>query len=145
MACSHEVMQLLIEWSEGNQSALDRLFGVAAKAMRNILVDHARAEHAARRGGQKRQAVSLNDAAPVSVEHSANILALDDALKDLGTRCPRQSQVVELHYFGGLSNEEIAETLGVSPATVIRDWRAARAWLSLQLDSSLSRQAQSAP
>ena len=197
MACSHEVTQLLMEWSEGNQSALDRLmslvsaelrriaarymaaqrpthtlqttaliheaylrmanksggkwtnrahfFGVAANAMRNILVDHARAEHAARRGGQQKHTVSLDEAAPASPEHFANILALDDALKDLGTLCPRQSQVVELRYFGGLSNEEIAEALNVSPETVMRDWRAARAWLSLQLDSSLSRQAQSAP
>lgn len=197
MAGSHEVTQLLMEWSEGNQSALDRLMpliyaelrriasrymaaqrpthtlqttaliheaylrmanksggkwtnrahflGVAAKAMRNILVDHARAEQAARRGGQQKQTVSLDDAAQVSVEHSADILALDDALQDLGALCPRQSRVVELRYFGGLSNEEIAEALSVSPETVMRDWRAARAWLYLQLNSSSCGRAQSAP
>jgi RNA polymerase sigma factor (TIGR02999 family) len=197
MACSHEVTQLLIQWSEGDQSAVERLmplvyaelrriaarymaaqrpthtlqttaliheaylrianrsggrwtnrahfFGVAAKAMRNILVDHARAEYAARRGGQQKQTMSLDDAAPVSVEHSANILALDDALKDLATLCPRQSKVVELRYFGGFSNEEVAEALSVSPETVMRDWRAARAWLYLQLESSLCRRPQSAP
>lgn len=86
-----------------------------------------RALNAARRGGQERQAVPLEEAAVICAEPCKEILALDDALKILGTLSPRQSQVVELRYFGGLSNEEIAETLKISPETVVRDWRAAKA------------------
>jgi RNA polymerase sigma-70 factor (ECF subfamily) len=109
-------------------------FGVAAKAMRHVLVDHARALRRDKRGGEKR-AVPLDEAVVVSSERLAEIVSLDDVLTDLAKLHPRQSQVVELRYFGGLSVEETAEALQVSPETVMRDWRAAKAWLNGQLSS----------
>jgi len=105
---------------------------VAAKSMRHILVDHARAHQAEKRGGE-RNPVALDEAIAISGERAAEIVALDDALSDLAKLNPRQSEVVELKYFGGLSVEETAETVGVSPETVMRDWRAAKAWLYKQL------------
>jgi len=108
-------------------------FGVAAKAMRQILVDYARATSAAKRGGQQR-ALALDDALVVCNERMPDVVALDDALTALAELHPRQSQVVELRFFGGWSVEETAETLGVSPETVARDWRAAKAWLYRELE-----------
>jgi RNA polymerase sigma-70 factor (ECF subfamily) len=107
-------------------------FRIAAKAMRHILVDHARAQVAAKRGGENRQ-VTLDEAIIISSERLSSIVALDDALADLSRLSPRQSEVVELKYFGGLSVEETAEALQISPETAMRDWRAAKAWLHLQL------------
>jgi RNA polymerase sigma factor (TIGR02999 family) len=107
-------------------------FRIAAKAMRHILVDHARAQVAAKRGGEKRQ-LTLDETIIISSERLGSIVALDDALEDLSKLSPRQSEVVELKYFGGLSVEEIAETLKISPETVTRDWRAAKARLYVQL------------
>lgn len=103
-------------------------FGVAAQAMRHILVDYARARHTAKRGGETR-AVSLEEAAIVSDERAAEMVALDEALAELARLSPRQSQVVELRYFGGLSVTETAEVLQVSSDTVTRDWNQAKAWL----------------
>jgi RNA polymerase sigma-70 factor (ECF subfamily) len=110
-------------------------FRVAAKSMRHVLVDHARAHQTTKRGGEKR-AMPLDEAAIVSGERLAEIVALDDALTDLAKLHPRQSEVVELKYFGGLSLEETAEILQVSPETVMRDWRAAKVWLYRQLSGS---------
>jgi RNA polymerase sigma factor (TIGR02999 family) len=109
---------------------------VAAKAMRHILVDYARARNALRRGGDEKYRMSLDRAATISSQRPAEIVALDNALITLAQLCPRQSQVVELRYFGGLTNEEIAEALKISPETVMRDWRSAKAWLYLQLNGS---------
>ena len=106
-------------------------FGVAARAMRHILVDHARARCAGKRGGDVRS-VSL-PAYLVSQERAATLVALDDALSVLGTVAPRQSRVVELRYFGGLSVDETAGILGVSAETVTRDWRMAKSWLLREL------------
>src|SRR5947209_8421261 len=103
-------------------------FGIAAQIMRRILVDYARNRHYAKRGGSARQ-VSLNEALIVSEERSAEVVALDDALKRLATMDERKSQIVELRFFGGLSIDETAEVLGVSPGTVMRDWTLAKAWL----------------
>jgi RNA polymerase sigma factor (TIGR02999 family) len=108
-------------------------FGVAAKAMRQILVDYARASSAAKRGGEQK-AIALDDSLVVSDERMPQVVALDDALTALAELHPRQSQVVELRFFGGWSVEETAETLGVSPETVARDWRAAKAWLYRELE-----------
>lgn len=105
-------------------------FAVAAKSMRHVLVDHARAHQTDKRGGEK-HALPLDEAIVVSGDRMAEIVALHDALTDLAKLNPRQSQVVELKYFGGLSVEEMAQTLKVSPQTVMRDWRAAKAWLYL--------------
>jgi RNA polymerase sigma-70 factor (ECF subfamily) len=107
-------------------------FGVAAQLMRHILVDFARARLQAERGGYKQQ-VSLEEAAVVSKERSADFIALDDALKSLAEIDPRKSRMVELRFFGGLSVEETAEALNVSPRTVMREWSLARDWLYREL------------
>jgi len=103
-------------------------YAIAAKLMRRILVDHARARGYAKRGGRALR-VSLGKGLAVSDRRTAEAVALDDALKDLESIDPRKSQIVELRFFGGLDLEEAAETLGISVATVEREWRAARAWL----------------
>ena len=103
-------------------------YAVAAQAMRCILVDRARARHACKRGGQALE-IPLEEAVAVSEERVAELVALDDALKELAQFDPRKCRIVELRYFGGLSVDETAEFLQVSPATVKRDWGLARAWL----------------
>jgi len=103
-------------------------FGIAARLMRQVLVDYARMRRYAKRGGDARR-VSLDEAMIVSEERAADVVALDDALKTLAEIDPRQSQIVELRFFGGLSIEETAEVLAVSPGTVMRDWTLAKAWL----------------
>jgi RNA polymerase sigma factor (TIGR02999 family) len=113
-------------------------FGVAAKSMRHVLVDHARAHHRAKRGGEK-HTVPLDEGVVVSGERLGEMVALDDALTDLAKLHPRQSEVVELKYFGGLSVEETAQVLKVSPETVTRDWRAAKAWLYRELSGSSAK------
>jgi RNA polymerase sigma factor (TIGR02999 family) len=107
-------------------------FGIAAQLMRHILVDFARARLRAERGGYKQQ-VSLEEAVVVSKEKSADFIALDDALKTLAEIDPRRSRMVELRFFGGLSVEETAEALNVSPRTVQREWNLARDWLYREL------------
>lgn len=107
-------------------------FAVSARVMRHILVDYARARnYAKRRGGALR--VTMDEAAGVSSGPDVELLALDEALKELAESYPRRSQVVEMRYFGGLNNEEVAEVLKVTSKTVERDWRFARAWLYEQL------------
>jgi RNA polymerase sigma-70 factor (ECF subfamily) len=108
-------------------------FGAAAKAMRHVLVDYARAHQTKRRGGEGYRVVALDEAIVCS-KRLAEIVALDDASTDLSNLSPRQSQVVELRYFGGLNVEEAAEALKVSPGTVVRDWCAAKSWLYMQLN-----------
>jgi RNA polymerase sigma factor (TIGR02999 family) len=107
-------------------------FAVSAKAMRHILIDYARSRGYAKRGGGAAR-VTLDEGAAPSAERPADVVALDEALARLQADYPRRSQVVELRYFGGLTNEEIAEVLKVSPATIERDWRYARAWLHQEL------------
>lgn len=104
-------------------------FGIAAQLMRRVLVDHARAQQGLKRGGADQQRVSLADVAEMPDTRAADLVALDDALNTLATLDPRQSQVVELRYFGGLTIDETAEALGVSAATVEREWTLARAFL----------------
>ena len=110
-------------------------FGVAAKAMRHILVDYARTRQAAKRGGGGFQ-VSLDEAAMPVEERAAELVGLDEALQSLAAFDQRKSQVVELRYFGGLTVEETAEVLEVSPETVARDWRLARTWLLRELSNA---------
>jgi RNA polymerase sigma factor (TIGR02999 family) len=107
-------------------------FGVAAKAMRHFLVDYARAGGAAKRGGAAKP-LALEEAFQIAEDQMSEVVSLDDALTVLANLHPRQSQVVELRFFGGLSVEQTAETLQVSPETVARDWRAAKAWLYCEL------------
>jgi RNA polymerase sigma-70 factor (ECF subfamily) len=180
----HEITQLLAEWRDGNQAALDELyplvydelhrlarrymskerkdhtlqttalineayvrlvdqrnvqwanrshfFAISAQIMRRILIDHARRQAYAKRGGGARQ-VSLEETATMVHGDPSEFLRLDEALKSLAELDPRRSQVVELKYFGGLNNDEIAGVLKISKNTVIRDWNMARAWLYGQL------------
>ena len=107
-------------------------FAVSAQIMRRILVDFARTQHREKRGGNAVQ-VSLSELAETRLESAHDIVALDDALQTLQTLSPRQSRVVELRFFGGLSLEETAEVLEVSVGTVRRDWSLARAWLYREL------------
>ena len=108
-------------------------FALAAQAMRHILVDLARARGNQKRGGGATQ-VALEEALIISAERGADVLALDDALQALAKLNARQSQIVELRYFGGLSEEETAAVLQLSPRTVRRDWSLARAWLYRELN-----------
>jgi len=179
-----EVTQLLVDWGNGNQAALDRLmplvytelrqlahrymrrerpghtmqttaliheaylrlvdqnqvrwqhqahfFGIAARLMRQILIEHARSHTRAKRGGGV-GTISLDEVAIVSQARATELLALDDALERLATIDPRKSQVVELRFFGGLSVEEAAQVLNIAPNTVLRDWRMAKAWLRREI------------
>src|ERR1051325_527714 len=109
-------------------------FGIAAQMMRRILVDHARARQSAKRGGTSRP-LSLDEALIVSDERSAEVIALDEALQELVRFDERKSRIVELRFFGGLSIDETAEVLSVSPGTVMRDWTLAKAWLRREITS----------
>ena len=186
---TNEVTQLLIDWSNGDTAALDKLvpliheelhrlahhymsrerpghtlqttalvgeaylrlvnrkdvhwqnrahfFAIAANLMRSILVDHARSHAYAKRGGGARK-IELDEAMVVSKERAAEVVALDEALKELATFDDAQSRIVELRFFGGLTVEETAEAMGVSPTTIKREWRTAKAWLydRLSIDES---------
>ena len=177
---SESITQLLTEWRDGDETALDRLvplvyeelrrlahhylrrerpgytlqttalvneaylklvdhkgmrwqnrahfYAVAAQAMRRILVDHARSRDAAKRGGGA-NLIGLDEAATAAQMQAANLLALDEALNQLALIDKRKSRIVELRYFGGMSVEETAEVIGVSPVTVMREWSSAKAWL----------------
>lgn len=103
-------------------------FGIAARVMRRILMNYARDKNRVKRGGGATQ-VSLSEVAIISGERSDELLALDEALNRLHSFDPRKSDVVELRYFGGLTVEETAEVLKISPVTVMRDWNMAKAWL----------------
>src|SRR5262245_27056381 len=109
-------------------------FAVAAKLMRQILVDHARRQHADKRGGRA-TIVSLDGVLPVTQSSSLDVLALDEALGALSSIDDRQCRVVEMPFFAGLTIDEAAEALGVSPATVEREWALAKAWLFRRLSS----------
>jgi RNA polymerase sigma-70 factor (ECF subfamily) len=112
-------------------------FGVAAQVMRHILVDHARRKRYAKRGGGAFK-VSLSGIALVAEQRADELLALDDALTALARYDERKSRIVELRFFSGLTVEETAEVLGIAPITVMREWRAAKAWLQDTLRSTSS-------
>src|SRR5574341_1206505 len=131
-ALIHEAFLKLVDQSEKHFQNRAHFFGVAAQAMRHILVDYARSRGYAKRGGGAAP-VPLDEAAVVSGERAAELVALDDALKALAKVDPRKSRVVEMRYFGGLSVEETAEVLKVSVDMVMRDWRLAKTWLLREL------------
>jgi RNA polymerase sigma factor (TIGR02999 family) len=118
----------LIDWQTVSWQNRAHFFGVAATVMRNILVDEARKQQSQKHGG-KALRVSLSAAEEMPWEQGADVIALDDALKTLARFDVRRSRIVELRFFGGLSVEETAEVLGVSPRTIAREWRLAQAWL----------------
>jgi len=103
-------------------------FAVAAQVMRHILVDHARTRNYAKRGGGAPK-LPLDEAAALTEQRAGELIALDDALRELAALDERKSQIIELRFFGGLSLEETAQVIKISPSTVQREWRAAKAWL----------------
>jgi len=139
-ALVHEAYLRLVGYEDVDWQNRAHFFGVAANLMRRILVDHARAKQAKKRGGGD-QKVSLDQAVLVRPEAPEQFLALDEALERLAKRDPRQARIVELRYFGGLSEEETAEVLEISVRTVKRDWSVARAWLYQQLNPQPARDA----
>ncbi len=133
-ALVNEAYLRLIDWKNVRWQNRAHFFGVSAQLMRRILVDFARARDYQKRGAGM-HALTLNDAIDATNEKGVDLVALDEALSALAELDPRQSQVVELRFFGGLTNEEAAEVLKVSVATVRRDWSLARAWLHRELRS----------
>ncbi len=131
-ALVHEAYMKLIQQREVTWKSRAHFFGIAAQMIRRILVDHIRATRAQKRGSGF-AALSLDEALGVSEKKSWEIIALDDALKTLAHVDPQQARIVELRFFAGLSIEETAEIVGVSPATVKRDWVVAKAWLFREL------------
>jgi RNA polymerase sigma-70 factor (ECF subfamily) len=131
-ALIHEAYVGLIDQHGKDWQNRAHFFGVAANVMRRILVNHARTRSRAKRGGHE-QKVPLEDGLAVATDRSDEVIALDDALTRLEQLDARQGKVVELRFFGGLTEEEAAEALGVSSRTVKRDWRLARAWLHAEL------------
>ena len=135
-ALVHEAYLKLADQGRAQWESREQFFAVAAQAMRRILVDHARRHQAARRPGA-RQKVALDvlgDVAQLPPAADGDLLALDQALNRLAELDARQARVVELRFFGGLSGEQIAGVLGISTATVTREWRMARAWLARELE-----------
>jgi RNA polymerase sigma factor (TIGR02999 family) len=131
-ALVHEVYLRLVDETEVEWRERAQFFAVAAQIMRRILVDAARARKADKRGGMA-QKVNLDETAILSTAPGRSILALDEALTSFSQLAPRQAKVVELRYFGGLTEEEIVAALNISPRTVRRDWDFARAWLLREL------------
>ncbi|RPJ57136.1 MAG: sigma-70 family RNA polymerase sigma factor [Acidobacteria bacterium] len=134
-ALVHEAYLRLLDQERVRWQDRSHFFAIAAKLMRRILVDHARKRRNAKRGGNFRR-LALDALATVSVERAGEVIAIDDALTSLFRVDERKGQVVELRFFGGLSVEETAEVLGVSPGTVMRDWTLAKAWLRREIDGS---------
>jgi RNA polymerase sigma factor (TIGR02999 family) len=131
-ALVHEAWLRLVDKREWNVQNRAYFFGTAAQVMRRILIDHARAARAEKRGGEQ-VAVSLENALAVAVEHPAQFLDVHGALDRLNQLDESRARVAEMRFFGGLSIDEIAEITGVAARTVDRQWRAARAWLSREL------------
>src|SRR5262249_46377890 len=131
-ALVHEAYLRLVNQESVQWQKRAEFFGLAAKLMRNILVDHARSREAAKRGGPH-YSVSVSDLDLVSESTEVDLVALHEALERLEAYDNQKSQIIELRFFGGLTIEETAEVLGISHATVERDWKMARAWLRHEL------------
>ena len=136
-ALINEVYLRLVDGAHLRVRSRTHFFAIAARLMRHILVDHARAKRNLKRGGTLRR-VTLDDVQLGAVDRQPDLLALDDALKTLAAADPRRAQVVELRVFGGLSVAETAATLRVSSDTVMRDWKLAKAWLARELRKEAS-------
>jgi RNA polymerase sigma factor (TIGR02999 family) len=133
-ALVNEAFMRLIDQKDVRWQNRAHFFGIAAQMMRRILVDYARTRNYAKRGGGARQ-ISLDEGLTVSLERSAEVVQVHEALEQLAKFDPRKSQIVELRFFGGLSIEETARVLGVSQGTVMRDWTLAKAWLRKEIVS----------
>jgi RNA polymerase sigma factor (TIGR02999 family) len=136
-ALINEAYLKLIEQSVSWQSRA-HFFGIAARLMRQLLVDYWRARQRLKRGGDHWR-ISLTAAAGIAQEQAVDLLAIDEALETLARVDPQRSRIVELRFFGGLTIEETAQVMGVSTPTVERGWRAARAWLQTELNPSISK------
>ena len=131
-ALVHEAYLRLVKQRQGKFQNRAHFFAICAQLMRQILVEYARSQKAAKRNaGQK---ITFNDAVQLVKGRSLDLIALDDALNTLARLDPQQCRVVELRFFGGLSIEDTASVLGISPATVKRDWSTAKAWLRHEID-----------
>jgi RNA polymerase sigma factor (TIGR02999 family) len=131
-ALIHEAYLKLVQYPHVKWSDRVHFFAFAAQVMRSLLVDHARRQRAAKRGGPQ-QKVSLEEVAVIAPAGSAAVLDLNEALERLTAIDPRKGRIVELRHFGGLSVEEVAEVLEVAPITVKREWARAKAWLHREL------------
>jgi RNA polymerase sigma factor (TIGR02999 family) len=134
-ALVHEAYLRLIDQTRVNWQNRAHFFGMAANMMRRVLVDHARAHAAEKRGGAVVR-LSIEDVQIPLKQRAASLIALDEALVELAKFDERKARIVEMRFFGGLSDEEIAEVLGVSTRTVLRDWKTARLWLFRELSVS---------
>lgn len=134
-ALVHEAYLRLIDQKNVRWQNRAHFFGVAAQMIRRILVDHARSKHAVKRGASAPK-LSLDEAIALPDRKDFDVIALDDALNGLAKIDPQQSRIVELRFFTGLTVEETAEVLGISPATVKRDWVTAKAWLYRDISRS---------
>jgi RNA polymerase sigma-70 factor (ECF subfamily) len=132
-ALVNEAYLRLVDCSDSMWLDRSRVLGIAANAMRRILVDHARAHNAGKRGDGQLQVTLVEEMAGGTTSSTADVLAVDEALTRLAAFDPRQAQVLEMHFFGGLTLDEIALQLDVSVRTVKRDWTMARAWLRHEL------------
>ena len=131
-ALVHEAYLRLVDWENVTWENRAQFFAVAAQVMRRVLVDHARGKNAAKREGSQ-QKVALDEAVSFANEKEFDVLALEEALSNLETLDPRQAKIVELRFFGGLSIEEVAHVLKISPTTVKREWTIAKAWFQREL------------
>lgn len=136
-ALVHEAFIRLVDQRNVHWQNRSHFFGIAAQMMRRILVDYARSRNFAKRGGGAVK-LSLEEGLIVSDERTEGVVAVHEALEGLAKIDPRQVQIVELKFFAGLSNEETAEVLAVSPGTVARDWTMAKAWLRREITKSTS-------
>ncbi|MGD9630569.1 MAG: sigma-70 family RNA polymerase sigma factor [Pyrinomonadaceae bacterium] len=133
-ALVNEAFLRLVDSNRVNWQDRNHFFAICAQLMRRILVDFARKKKSLKRGGDGVH-ITLNENVDVADEKAADVVALDEALVRLAALNQRQSSIVELRYFGGLTEEQIAETLDISTRTVRRDWNLARAWLYRELSS----------
>jgi RNA polymerase sigma-70 factor, ECF subfamily len=131
-ALVHEAYVRLVDQTRISWKNRAHFLGMAARVMRRILVDHARAHRAEKRGGAQ-EATTLNEETDLPQTSDADLLALDAALRDLAVFDARQSRIVELRFFGGLTTEEIGQVLDLSPRTIKREWRLAKAWLHREI------------
>jgi RNA polymerase sigma factor (TIGR02999 family) len=131
-ALINETYLRLIDWKDVHWKNRAHFIGICAQLMRRILVDFARSQSSAKRGGKAKRA-QLDEAAAVSVQPDTELVAIDEALKELAEIDARKSKVVELRFFGGLSVDQTAEVMDISPRTVMREWSLAQAWLHDQL------------
>jgi RNA polymerase sigma factor (TIGR02999 family) len=132
-ALVHEAYMRLAGGHQGPWQNRAHFFAIAAHSMRQVLLDHARRRHAGKRGGAHAQKVEIDAELFIDEDKLEDVIAVDEALSRLEKIDPRQSQLVELRFFAGLDVEQAAEVMGVSPTTIKREWRSARAWLQGEL------------